>query len=188
MSNNLIHVSDTELNLDRLFETIEDIAAEERSNNSAVKALAHEGTALDRRITIWNNGNLLKLAARDPFTQISFAYYYALKLFHCKNFTYYPCWETGTIPELSLHETNAYVAAIINACEVIMETSNIPGVILLFPLRMAGANAEVEQRNKILKLLQQIYNSGFVVAEKIKVDLCEFWAYNELRIWTDISN
>ncbi|PTB37977.1 hypothetical protein M441DRAFT_147301 [Trichoderma asperellum CBS 433.97] len=170
----------------QLFDTIEGIPAEKRSHNSAVKALAREGTTLDHRITIWNNGSLLQSAAADPFTQISFAYYYALQLFHCRNFTYYSCWETGTVPELSLHESNAYVAAIISICEKSTQDSNIPGVILLFPLRMAGAHAEVGRRNKILKILQQIYNSGFVVAEKITIDLCDFWTYKDLEISTEI--
>lgn len=186
MSYKLFHIVEIELNIDRLFDTIEGIPAERRSHSSAVKALAREGTALDHKITIWNNGGLLHSAAADPFTQISFAYYYALQLFHCRNFTYYSCWETGTVPELSLHESSAYVAAIISICEKVTQGSNISGVILLFPLRMAGAHAEVGQRNKILKILQQIYNSGFVVAEKITIDLCDFWTYKDLEISTEI--
>ncbi|KAL6894891.1 fungal-specific transcription factor domain-containing protein [Trichoderma evansii] len=172
----------------QLFETIEDIPTEKRSDSSEVKALAREGTALDHRIAIWNDGGLLQSAAEDPFNQISFAYYYALQLFHCRNFTYYSCWEPGAVPELSSLETNAYIAAITNICEKIIQTSNIPGVILLFPLRMAGAHAEVGQRNRILKFLQQIYNSGFVVADKIKEDLCDFWTYKELEVLTEISS
>ncbi|PNP38559.1 hypothetical protein TGAMA5MH_09640 [Trichoderma gamsii] len=165
----------------QLFQIVEDTPTEKRSTSSAVKALAREGTALDHRITTWNNDSLLESPITDPFTQVSFAYYYALQLFHCRNFTYYSCWETGTVPELSLLETNAYVAAIIDVCDKTIRASNIPGVILLFPLRMAGAHVGFERRGKILKLLQQIYNSGFVVAETIKADLCDFWAFKELE-------
>lgn len=143
---------------------------------------------MDNRIVIWNDGGLLQSVAEDPFIQISFAYYYALQLFHCRNFTYYSCWEPGAVPELSLHEINAYVAAITDICEKVIQASNIPGVILLFPLRMAGAHAEIGQRNKILTFLQQIYNSGFIVAEKIKIDLCDFWAYKEMETSIEISS
>lgn len=182
MSHKIIYTFKIKLNINRLFEIIEGIPTEKRSKSSAVKALAREGTALDHRITIWNNGSLLQSAVVDPFIRISFAYYYALQLFHCRNFTYYSCWEAGTIPQLSPFETNAYVAAIIDICEKTIEGSNIPGAILLFPLRMAGAHVEHGQRSKILNFLQQIYNSGFVVAEKIKVDLCDFWTFKELEI------
>jgi hypothetical protein len=169
-------------NIDRLFETVESIPKEKRPNSSAVNTLAREGTALDHRITVWNNDSLLQLAVQgDPFTQVSFAYYYALQLFHCRNFTYYSCWETGTVPRLSLYEIEVYVAAIIDICDKIIRASNIPGVILLFPLRMAGAHVEFGKRSKILKLLQQIYNGGFVVAEKIKTDLCDFWTTKDLE-------
>ncbi|EHK46764.1 hypothetical protein TRIATDRAFT_317683 [Trichoderma atroviride IMI 206040] len=166
----------------QLFQVVEDTPAEKRSNSPAIKALAREGTALDHRITIWNKDSLLQSAVADHFTQISFAYYYALQLFHCRNFTYYSCWETGTVPELSPLETNAYVAAIIDICDTIIRASNIPGVILLFPLRMAGAHDDFGHRSKILKLLQQIYNSGFAVAERIKVDLCDFWTFKGLEV------
>lgn len=169
----------------QFFQIVEDTPTEKRSNSPTVKALAREGTALDHRITLWNNDNLLQSAISDHFTQISFTYYYALQLFHCRNFTYYSCWETGTIPELSPLESNAYVAAIIDICDKIIRTSNIPGVILLFPLRMAGAHVELGHRSEILKLLQQIYNSGFAVADRIRVDLCDFWAFKDLEIWIE---
>ncbi|KAL7920746.1 fungal-specific transcription factor domain-containing protein [Trichoderma austrokoningii] len=130
----------------RLFEIIEDIPTEERSNSFAVKALAREGTALDHKITIWNNSSLLQSAVADPFTQISLAYYYALRLFHCRDFPYYSYWETKTIPALSRVETNAYVTAIVDICERIIQASNIPGILVLFPLRMAGAHVEFGQK------------------------------------------
>lgn len=170
-----------ELNVNRLFQIVEDTPTEKRSNSSAIKALAREGIALDHRITIWNSDSLLQSAISDPFTQVSFAYYYALQLFHCRNYTYYSCWESGTVPGLSLLEINTYVAAIIDACDKSIRAFNIPGVILLFPLRMAGVHVGFEHRGRILKLLQQIYNSGFVVAETIKADLCNFWAFKELE-------
>lgn len=176
-----------ELNANRLFQTVEDTPTEKRSNSSAVKALAREGTALDHRITAWNNDSILQSAIADPFTQVSFAYYYALQLFHCRNFTYYSCWEAGTVPEVSLLEINAYVAAIIDICDKTIQASNIPGVILLFPLRMAGAHVGFENRSKILKLVQQIYNSGFVVAERIKADLSDFWTYKDLDTSIEID-
>lgn len=77
-------------------------------------------------------------------------------------------------------EIDGCVAAITFLCEKILQSSNIPGAILLFPLRMAGAHSKFEwQRDKVRNLLNQIHKSGFVVAERIQIDLFEFWEFQD---------
>ncbi|KAL6809658.1 hypothetical protein J3E69DRAFT_360499 [Trichoderma sp. SZMC 28015] len=164
----------------RLFEQIESIPEEERLFSPTVAALAHEGTELDRKICNWYDSISLQPDPADPFTQLALAKYHAVRLFHCRNFTYYTCWLPGTIPQLDQMEIDGCVVAIIYLCEKILHSSNIPGAILLFPLRMAGAHYKFEwQRNHVRNLLNQIHKSGFVVAERIQIDLVEFWEFQD---------
>ncbi|UKZ78790.1 hypothetical protein TrVFT333_006535 [Trichoderma virens FT-333] len=167
----------------QLFEQIESIPEEARLFNPTIVTLAREGTELHHRISDWYDDVSLRSDVVDPFTQLALANHHAVRLFHCKNFTYYTCWQAGTIPQLNQLEIDAYVAAIAYLCDQILKTSNIPGAILLFPLRMAGAHSETEwQRDKVRNLLNRVYNSGFVVAERIQTDLSEFWQYKDEEV------
>ncbi|KAL7947116.1 fungal-specific transcription factor domain-containing protein [Trichoderma barbatum] len=163
-----------------LFEQIEDIPGEERIFSPIIKTLARGGSELDHRIRAWYDDVSLQPTASDPFTQLALVNYYAVRLFHCKNFTYYACWQAGTVPELDQSEIDVCVAGITYLCGQVLQSSNIPGAILLFPLRMAGANSKFEwRRDEVRNLLCQVYNNGFVVAERIQKDLLEFWQYQD---------
>lgn len=110
--------------------------------------------------------------------RLAFANYHALELFHCKNYTYHSCWAKKTVPSLTQSETDAHVASILCLSEHILEASVIPGVTLLFPLRMAGSNTvKAEQRTKVVDILAQIHRSGFIVSDRIKVDVQDLWKY-----------
>ncbi|KAL7905235.1 fungal-specific transcription factor domain-containing protein [Trichoderma velutinum] len=164
----------------RLFEQIEGIPEEERLFSPTIAALAREGTELDLKISNWCDNICLQSDPVDPFAQLALAKHHAVRLFHCKNFTYYTCWHPGTIPQLDQMEIDGCVATIIYVCAKILQSSNIPGAILLFPLRMAGAHSKSEwQRGNVRNLLNQIHNSGFVVAERIQIDLFEFWEFQD---------
>lgn len=164
----------------RLFEQIEGVPEEERPFSPTITALAYEGTELDCKISNWCNSVSLQPDSADPFAQIALAKYHAIRLFHCRNFTYYTCWHPGTIPQLDQMEIDGCVAAITYLCEKVLQSSNIPGAILLFPLRMAGAHSHFEwQRDEVRNLLNQIHKSGFVVAKRIQIDLLEFWEFQD---------
>ncbi|KAL7935946.1 fungal-specific transcription factor domain-containing protein [Trichoderma chlorosporum] len=164
----------------QLFEQIESIPQEQRLFSPAVVVLAHEGAVLDQRISNWSGDPSPESILTDPFTQLALANQHATRLFHCRNFTYYTCWQAGAIPQLDQLEVDACVATILDSCNQILQTSNIPGAILLFPLRMAGAHSKIErQRERVRNLLNQIYNTGFVVAERIQTDLVELWQYQD---------
>ncbi|KAL6693160.1 hypothetical protein J3F84DRAFT_86376 [Trichoderma pleuroticola] len=164
----------------RLFEQIEGIAEEERLFSPTITGLAREGTELNHKISNWCDSVSLQSDPAGPFNQLALAKYQAVRLFHCRNFTYYTCWHPGTIPQLDQIEIDACVAAIIYLCDKILQSSNIPGAILLFPLRMAGAHSKSQwQRDNVRNLLNQIHNSGFVVAERIQIDLVEFWDFQD---------
>ncbi|OKO97871.1 hypothetical protein PENSUB_9797 [Penicillium subrubescens] len=50
------------------------------------------------------------------------------------------------------------------------------GLLLIFPLRVAGTRAESRvQKARVLGLLDSIFKRGFLVASRIKVDLHQLW-------------
>lgn len=96
------------------------------------------------------------------------------------NYTYYTCWEDLDIPSMTSAQIEIHVNAVVALSSQILEHSNLPGVLILFPLRMAGANAaKPSQRDELVRLLDRISQKGFVVAERIKVDLRELWEYQQ---------
>lgn len=104
--------------------------------------------------------------------------YSALQLFLAKNYTFYTCWEEQDIPSLAAHEIEAHAAAVVTLSNQILEHSNMPGVLLLFPLRMAGANTSQSlQKDETVRLLDRIAQKGFAVSGRIKRDLQELWEY-----------
>lgn len=55
------------------------------------------------------------------------------------------------------------------------------GILLFFPLRVAGARAvDARSRNEILNLYHITARRGFVVAEAFTVDLPDLWASKSL--------
>ena len=112
----------------------------------------------------------------DPHTGLAIANCHALILFHCRNFTFHSCWRNKPIPSLHRFETQEHVDAILELSDKTLRSSEIPGALLLFPLRNAGANVlEYHKQREIINLLDRIFQMGFVVAQIIKADLEEFW-------------
>lgn len=149
-----------------------------RSTDPAIVTLARQGVQVQQRIRTWHDDIASHLNRTDPYAQLALANYHALELFHCRNYTFDSCWENKTIPSLTQSEIDAHVTSILHLCEQSLEASIVPGVTLLFPLRMAGANAfQAEQRTKVVDLLGQIYRSGFIVSNRIKVDVQDLWQF-----------
>lgn len=114
----------------------------------------------------------------DSFVSIARASSHGLMLFLCRNFTYYSCWEWQQIPSLDLDDTKKHVASIIALSELAVDERGVSVVSLLFPLRMAGSHTNcMLQRQKVLYLLSRIYQMGLVVADRLRIDLQEYWAY-----------
>lgn len=149
-----------------------------RSTDPAIVAFARHGIQINERIRSWHDDIASHLNRTDPYAQLALANYHALELFHCKNFTYYSCWENRGIPSLTQSEIDTHVSSILHLSEQCLEASIIPGVTLLFPLRMAGVNAfEAEQRTKVVDILSQIHRLGFIVSDRIKIDVQELWQF-----------
>jgi hypothetical protein len=94
------------------------------------------------------------------------------------NYRFYTCWDEDSIPTLTTDEIESHVSAVISQASEVLNNSTIPGLLLLFPLRMAGANTNNPlQKDQIVRLLKRISETGFVVSNRIVVDLEEVWAY-----------
>ncbi|KAK5993672.1 hypothetical protein PT974_07107 [Cladobotryum mycophilum] len=163
------------------FNIIESVPDTARFFDPSIDALAGEGVDLQHRIQEWQNIIVLGHDNEDVFVQLAKSYYYATLLFLVRNYTYYTCWHGRPIPSLTPDEISQHINDILMLAEGIVKTSDIPGVMLLFPLRMAGAHAtEPLQRGKALSVLDQIHQKGFIVSDRIAVDLRELWEYQDM--------
>lgn len=158
------------------FGTVGSVPEPQRSIDPAIDTLAQEGMELQQTIFSWHDEVVPYLDQTDAYTQLALTYYHSLQLFLARDYTYYSCWHGKTIPSLTQAEIDAHTAAIIDLSHNIMVSSDIPGVSLMFPLRMAGAHAvEAQQRSNVMSILGQVYQKGFVVSDRIAVDLRELW-------------
>ena len=162
----------------RLFEKIESIPQKWRSSDPRLDALALEGLEIKERLLNWEEESHLERSPADPFTRLAVIVYHALLLYHCTNFTFYPCWMTRTIPQLNQSEVDKHVATILELSQSLLSDTSIPAVLLLFPLRMAGIHVfESHVQEKVLGTIRKIRQKGFIVSDRIEVDLQEFWHY-----------
>ncbi|RAL17420.1 uncharacterized protein BO97DRAFT_6248 [Aspergillus homomorphus CBS 101889] len=175
----------------RLFDEIESIPQELRALDPRLDALAHEGLEIKERFLDWQAESQSEELPMGPFTKLAIIIYHALLLYHCGNFAYYPCWMARMIPQLTQSEVDKHVAAILDLSQTLLSDTDIPAVLLLFPLRMAGTHVlESHGQNRVLGAIRQIRQKGFVVSDRIELDLQEFWHYklsilaeaNEMRV------
>jgi hypothetical protein len=107
-------------------------------------------------------------------------YYHATQIFLSGIFDYrYHHWEGIPTPKLSAVDIQNHVTAILRGSESALNKTNIAGILLFFPLRVAGARARtaVEQQ-AILNMLHQIECRNFIVAGAFVDDLKELWHRN----------
>ncbi|RGP62921.1 beta-lactamase [Fusarium sporotrichioides] len=165
----------------RFFDQIECIPEQVRTCHPRIYSLAQEGRIYQQRLQQSHNQILALEPRLDSHGNLALTLYHALDLFLCMNYTFYALWDEDGIPRLSADNIEDHVSAIISHVREILDHSNISGLLLLFPLRMAGANTvEPSQKDQILRLLRKISEKGFVVSNRIVVDLEEVWAYKDL--------
>ncbi|KAH7165166.1 hypothetical protein EDB81DRAFT_678820 [Dactylonectria macrodidyma] len=162
----------------RFFDSIEAIPDSLRSMHPKMDALANEGVTLLQHLKAWHDNTIVDSDDQNAYLNLALANYHALVLFHCRNFAFYPGWNEDSNLRLTRAEIDQHVDVIILLAGPILELSTIPGVLLLFPLRMAGANTtSADGKKRIRAILSRIYQKGFVVSDRIKVDLERCWEY-----------
>lgn len=162
----------------RLFDKIESVPQKLRSSDPTLDALALDGLEIKERLLNWQEGSHLERLPVDSFTQLAVIVHHALLLYHCSNFTFYSCWMTREIPQLNQSEVDKHVGTILDLSQSLLSDTCIPAVLLLFPLRMAGIHVfESHIQEKVLGTIRRIRQKGFIVSDRIEVDLQEFWHY-----------
>lgn len=151
----------------------------DRFTDPSVALLAVDGLNAQEAIYAWHTKTLLQLVQDDPngYSNLALLYYHALLIFLSGNYDYFPYWDNLPAPVLSHAEIAEHLASILDLSDKVLLNSNIPGVMLFFPVTVAGSRAwGADQRCEVLHLLDQIYCRGFVVANKVRDGLLERWA------------
>lgn len=163
---------------DRFFDRIESTPEPLRLFDPEICDLANKGRIFQRRLQDWHKQTIAHENSSDVHTKLALAVHHALRLFICMNYMFYTFWDDESIPKLTSSEMETHISAIVDHAGDIIERSDIPGLMLLFPLRIAGANTgESLHKRRILQLLDRVSQKGFVVSNRITVDLQEVWAY-----------
>lgn len=163
---------------------IDRIPEPERFTDPAVALVAAEGLNLQETIYNWHTRTLLQLVQDGPDqnSNLALLYYHALLIFLSGNYDYFPYWNDIPAPVLTPAEVSEHLSTILYLSAEVLRHSKIPGVMLFFPVTVAGARARtVDQRLEILNLLGLVFSKGFVVANKIRDNLLERWAEKDRK-------
>ncbi|KAH6874074.1 hypothetical protein B0T10DRAFT_533100 [Thelonectria olida] len=172
----------------RFFDHIESIPQELRPGHPIIHELANEGMRIRRQLQCWHDHATLHPDRLNSYLNLALTNYHALALFLCRNYTFYNCWDEQQIPQLTTDDVSTHVDAVLALSEAILKVSSIPGLLLLFPLRMAGASAIAAcQRDQTSRLLARVSQNGFLISERVKADLHELWAHERLRSNVELS-
>jgi Fungal specific transcription factor domain len=149
--------------------------------------LANDSINLQSALLDWYSQSLIWTATRsaanptapyklDPQLTIAHIYYHAISIFLSGIFDYRPYWSHVPAPRLGLQAVEKTLGTLLPMIEAALKTSNLAGVLFLFPLRVAGARTRATpQKEQILKLLQSISRRNFVVADAFMGDLTTLW-------------
>ncbi|OAA43776.1 hypothetical protein NOR_04351 [Metarhizium rileyi] len=165
----------------RFFDQIDQIPESERHTHPSIKRLGLEGIGVQHMLERWYSQHDTTINARHASneSQLALLYYHTLLLFLSRNYTYYPCWSAKATPSLDPSAIVRHTKSISALIDALLRSSYVPGVMLLFSLRVVGSLAdETDLRSRLLTQLDTIYWKGYVVAERVKVDLNELWALN----------
>lgn len=144
-----------------------------------IEQLGTEGVEIQDSLYKWHRETTAQsVRGKNPSSQYhqALAYCHALLIFLFNSFDYYPYWNPKHAPRLSQLQIDYHVDSILEQADYFLEKWDGSGVLLFFPLRVAGTRAKKEiQRARILGMLDRVLKSGFVVSERIKTDLQEYW-------------
>ncbi|KAJ5371884.1 hypothetical protein N7517_003890 [Penicillium concentricum] len=158
---------------------IDNIPEAERFTDPSVALIAAEGLDVQENIYNWHTKALLQLVQDGPneYSNLALLYYHALLIFLSGNYDYFTYWDNIPAPVLSTAKVSEHLNSILYLSGEVLRHSKIPGVMLFFPITVAGARARtLDQQSEILNLLDLVFRKGFVVANKIRGGLLGRWA------------
>lgn len=149
------------------------------SQRTFAKSLAGEGFLLQALLQQWwLDASAWKQALQtqaDTESSIGFIYYHATSIYLSGTYDYHSFWTASEAPILCREDVNWHVSEIVRLGHELL-TQGVAGILLFFPLRVAGARASDKGcRNTILHLLGMTMERGFKVAEAFIEDLSGLW-------------
>jgi hypothetical protein len=169
--------------LNRFFCQIDSVQVPEPSNHPDIKALGLEGVRIQSRLKGWflQYNEVLTTSNAVHESKLSLIYFHTLLLFLSRNYTYYPYWSDSSAPLLEGGSIFNHTRCASDLMEQLLHTSCIPGVMLLFPLRVVGSLlSQTAERTRLMAQLDTIRCKGYAVADRVKTDLQELWALPSL--------
>ncbi|KAH8723463.1 hypothetical protein GQ44DRAFT_728739 [Phaeosphaeriaceae sp. PMI808] len=154
-------------------------------------SLANEGLILQNSLQRWWVETTEREALRNPErntdteTLIGYLYYNAISIFLSGTFDYHEPWSSPGSPCAPILERNQINQHVFNILCISQEllVKGVSGVLLFFPLRVAGARAnDICSRNTIITLFTTTKSRGFAVAEAFTVDLTDLWATKSILL------
>ncbi|EDU39451.1 Fungal-trans-2 domain containing protein [Pyrenophora tritici-repentis] len=114
----------------------------------------------------------------DSELLLGHVYYHAISIYHSGTYDYHMHWTQPGSPDapiLAQSEIDWHTREILRLSRELL-ACGVAGVLLFFPLRVAGARVQSSrEREDILDLLYVVVQRGYVVGDAITSDLAEFW-------------
>jgi hypothetical protein len=163
-----------------MFAQVEALESSTTDDDQTAATFVHTGVELYQKLNTVLDVIKSLPQRQDPQTRLAVANCCAVCLYFCHNFTFYPSIAAFGRPALSESETKQLVTDILNEAEHLNRGNAPPGILLLFPLRVAGVSARgALQRNRVVGALDTIYSHGFAVAQWLRRDVEHLWQWQE---------
>ncbi|KAG9190592.1 hypothetical protein G6011_08680 [Alternaria panax] len=153
----------------------------EEAQNERAQYLAAEGLLLQRSLHEWWDGSNAWQHASDgldPELLVAHVYYHAVSIYLSGTYDYHVHWNKPTAPRapvLARAQIEWHTHEILRLSHGLLATG-AAGVLLFFPLRVAGARVRTAwDRNEIMTLFHMVLQRGYAVAGALTADLSELW-------------
>ncbi|KAF2035386.1 hypothetical protein EK21DRAFT_96646 [Setomelanomma holmii] len=185
----LPHISALSIRAARFCETAKELPVD--TQRAQIQSLANKSLVLGESLQLWwsdtvawdqatqypimNNGIQRK---PDIELMVGYLYYHAISIYISGTYDYHvhwTCFGAPHAPVLSQSTIDWHVVEILRLSQELLKLG-AAGVLLFFPLRVAGARVmDLCSRCDILNLLHTVQQRGFVVATAFTLDLSELW-------------
>jgi hypothetical protein len=108
---------------------------------------------------------------------LALTYFHAISIYLSGIFDYRHQFYQSNCPTLSQEVIQGHVDAIILCTQAALATTNLAGILLFVPLRIAGARVMKRGETEMIKvMLREVSKRGFVVADAFEDELREVWS------------
>lgn len=156
----------------------------EQGRHGTATSLAQEGLVLESKLFDWytnfSSWIPIKSGKSGPDSELCIAllYYHTISIYLDGIFSYYAPFTASSAPASPILDRaviESHVDSILILSQELL-AQGCAGILLFFPLRVAGARAwDLETRLSILQILSLIAQRGFNVAQSFVLDLSSLW-------------